>query len=221
VDNPNLSRYVLPGVNGIAAPGKWNVYQPGGRSVSIHAFIGLGASGGVEVAETMPHTFRAWADGVNIDVIQFECCQNLADNEYGLAVYETAVEYTAYLCGLYGIRAEAPYILSHKEAHRLLGATNHGDIENWWPKFGKNMDTFRADVYQKLQENNTMTAKTGDSPSQWAQAATIWAKAEKLFAGDGSGNYDWQRPVTREETAQILRNFQKSILAEISKNALI
>ena len=31
-------------------------------------------------------------------------------------------------------------------------------------------------------------------------------KRKGIFAGDGAGNYGWQKPITREATAQIIYN---------------
>lgn len=47
---------------------------------------------------------------------------------------------------------------------------------------------------------------TGDKPSAYAVAATKWAKEQKIFNGDGRGNYGWQQPVKREDVAVILYN---------------
>lgn len=40
--------------------------------------------------------------------------------------------------------------------------------------------------------------------SDWAKAACQRAIDKGIFAGDGKGNFEWQRPVTREELAAIL-----------------
>ncbi len=53
-------------------------------------------------------------------------------------------------------------------------------------------------------------AGTGDAPSDWAKAATEWAKEQGIFSGDGQGNYGWQQPVTREAVAVILREFARA-----------
>lgn len=46
---------------------------------------------------------------------------------------------------------------------------------------------------------------TGDNPSSWAEEAAEWAKENGLFAGDGKGNYGWQKPTTREQIAAIFK----------------
>ena len=43
-------------------------------------------------------------------------------------------------------------------------------------------------------------------PSAWAKEATDYCKRKGIFAGDGAGNYGWQKPITREATAQIIYN---------------
>ena len=53
-----------------------------------------------------------------------------------------------YLCELYGLTEQD--IICHCEGHDLGIASNHGDVLHWWPKHGKNMDTFRAAVKDKL-----------------------------------------------------------------------
>lgn len=55
----------------------------------------------------------------------------------------------------------------------------------------------------------TDIAGTGDKPSPWAEEATRLAKEQGLFAGDGEGNYGWQKPVTREQLAVIIMRISK------------
>lgn len=47
-------------------------------------------------------------------------------------------------------------------------------------------------------------AGTGDNPSAWAKTATEYCKRKGIFAGDGAGNFDWQKPITREQVAAVL-----------------
>lgn len=55
----------------------------------------------------------------------------------------------------------------------------------------------------------TDIAGTGDNPSGWAKSATDWAKDAGIFAGS-NGNFGWQKALTREQAAVILRNMSKS-----------
>ena len=64
-----------------------------------------------------------------------------------LATYKTAVELFAYLCKKYGLNPTADgVIISHSEGHSRGIASNHGDVEHIWRKFGLTMDQFRKDV---------------------------------------------------------------------------
>lgn len=64
-----------------------------------------------------------------------------------LATYKNAVEQYAYWCKFHGLDPMAGgSILSHKEACAMGIATNHGDPEHLWNKFGLTMNQFRRDV---------------------------------------------------------------------------
>ena len=54
------------------------------------------------------------------------------------------MELCVYLCKQYGLTERD--VICHSEGHRLGIATNHADVMHWFPKHGKSMDTFRADV---------------------------------------------------------------------------
>ena len=58
------------------------------------------------------------------------------------------MELCAYLCKQYGLTEKE--ILCHSEGYTKGIASNHGDVMHWFPKFGKSMDTFRADVKKLL-----------------------------------------------------------------------
>lgn len=62
--------------------------------------------------------------------------------------YKNAVELATYFCRETGLGADK--ILSHKEACAKGIASNHADVEHWFPLFGKSMDGFRADVKKEL-----------------------------------------------------------------------
>lgn len=61
----------------------------------------------------------------------------------------------------------------------------------------------------------TAPAGTGDNPSAWAKTATEYCKRKGIFAGDGAGNFDWQKPITREQVAAVLyRTLERAGLLE-------
>lgn len=74
-----------------------------------------------------------------------------------LATYANAVEFFVYLCKTYGFNPlDSNVILSHHEGNVKGIASNHGDVEHIWNKFGLSMNQFRADV-QKAVAGGTQT----------------------------------------------------------------
>ena len=156
VNNPNLKRYVGPddGLLGVNAAGNhWNQPKPDGREVCVHAFIGKLADGSVATYQTLPWDMRGWHCGGsgNDTHIGFEICEDgLSDANYFEKVYREAVELCAYLCKQYGIKPDKPALICHSEGYALGLASNHADVMHWFPKHGKSMDTFRADVKTEM-----------------------------------------------------------------------
>lgn len=62
--------------------------------------------------------------------------------------YNHAVALAVEFCKQTGL--DSSRVISHKEAHAKGVASNHGDVEHWFPLFGKTMDIFRADVKKEL-----------------------------------------------------------------------
>ena len=64
-----------------------------------------------------------------------------------LATYKYAVELFAYLCQQFGLDPMADgVIISHSEGCKRGIASNHGDVEHLWSKFGLTMQQFRKDI---------------------------------------------------------------------------
>ena len=87
-------------------------------------------------------------------------------------VYNEAVDLCVYLCGLYGLTEQD--IICHCEGHDLGIASNHADVLHWWPKHGKNMDTFRAAVKDKLGGSEPDTPVEPEQPIGKNQGPAIW-----------------------------------------------
>ena len=157
-NNPWLKRY-LPddgqiGVN--QYDNHWDTPLPGGKQVCVHAFIGKLADGSVATYQTLPWYYRGWHAGgiANNTHIGFEICEdNLTDSVYFNKVYTEAVEMCAHLCKQYNLTEKD--IICHSEGHKKGIASNHGDVMHWFPKHGKSMDTFRADVKKLLNPEAT------------------------------------------------------------------
>ena len=153
-NNPYLKRYVGPddGLLGVNQYGNhWNTDKPGGKRVCVHGFIGKLADGSIATYQTLPWEMQGWHGGgaSNSSYIGFEICEDgLSDPVYFSAVYKEAIELCVYLCKQYGLTEKN--IICHCEGFKLGIASNHGDVMHWFPKHGKSMDTFRAEVAKLL-----------------------------------------------------------------------
>ena len=201
-NNPWLKRYVGPddGFLGKNQYGNhWNQDRPDGRAVCAHAFIGKLADGSIAAYQTLPWNHRGWHAGgkANDTHISFEICEDgLNDKTYFNAVYKEAAELCAYLCKQYGLTEKD--VICHSEGYQLGIASNHGDVMHWFPRFGKSMDMFRAEVVGLLSPPG-IPAPGPDEPSPWAKEAWDWAK--------GAGITDGTNPkgaITREQAATML-----------------
>jgi len=167
-NNPNLKRYVGPD-DGLLGKNQynnhWNQDKPDGRQVCVHAFIGKLADGSIATYQTLPWNHRGWHSGsgtkgsANDSHISFEICEDgLTDASYFSAVYKEATELCACLCKEYKLDPIADgVIIGHFEGHKHGIASNHADPGHWFPKHGKSMDTFRADVKKLLTVIETPT----------------------------------------------------------------
>ncbi len=163
-NNPNLKRYVGPD-DGLLGKNQynnhWNQAKPDGRQVCVHGFIGKLADGTIATYQTLPWNHRGWHAGgdANNTHISFEICEDgLTDATYFNKVYKEAVELCVHLCKLYNLTEKK--IIGHYEGYRLGIASNHSDPSNWFPKHGKSMDTFRADVKKLLAEDKKPVPST-------------------------------------------------------------
>lgn len=85
-----------------------------------------------------------------------------------------------------------------------------------WRKWGRlPYIDYTAEAEPVKPAEPTAPAGTGDNPSAWAKAATEYCKRKGIFAGDGAGNFDWQKPITREQVAAVLyRTLERAGLLE-------
>lgn len=236
-NNPYLKRYVQPddGLLGKNSNGNhWNQARPAGKKVCVHAFIGKLADGTIATYQTLPWNLRGWHSGVgrkgsanDMGYIGFEICEDgLTDRAYFNKVYREAVELTAHLCEVYGLDPKKDgVVICHAEGNQRGIASNHGDVLHWFPKHGKSMDDFRADVAAEMGKEDDldmsidemiekMTAKqayqllekasahaaTLPEP-EWSKKEGHWGKAAAAGIVDGTAP---ERPVKRDELAAIL-----------------
>ena len=180
-NNPWLKRYVQPSDNAsdkaelLTKLGK-NQYKNDWNHISVeaglNAWIGKLANGTVATVQTMPWDYRPWGCGsgrrgsCNNGWIQFEICEDaLTDKAYFEAVYKEACELTAYLCKMFSLNPKdsvsfngvsVPVILCHQDSYKLGLGSNHGDVYNWFNKYGKTVDNVRNDVAALMTSSGTI-----------------------------------------------------------------
>ena len=208
-NNPNLRRYVGPndGLLGENQYGNhWNTYHPGGREVCVHAFIGKLADGTIATYQTLPWNHRGWHAGgsANNTHIGFEICEDgLTDYTYFQKVYREAVELCAYLCKEYDLTEQN--IICHSEGYKQGIASNHGDVMHWFPKHGKSMDTFRADVKALLEKEAEPTVD--NDPADWSKDTVAWCVHNGLLQGNEHGDLMLRSPISREQFCVMLKRY--------------
>jgi len=185
-NNPYLRRYIGPD-DGLLGENQynnhWNQLRPGGKQVCAHAFIGKLKNGSIATYQTLPWDHRGWHAGgdANNSHIGFEICEdNLSDASYFNAVYKEATELCAHLCKVYGLTEKD--ILGHYEGFQKKIASNHGDPRHWFSRYGKSMDTFRADVKKLLTEPAASTPPIKKLYRVQVGAYSVKSNAEAMLA---------------------------------------
>lgn len=242
-NNPTLKRYVQPletdpnydelisliGYNRNA--NDWN--RPD-TNACVHGFIGKLADGSIASIQTLPWAMRGWHAGsgttrpsANNTHISFEICEDgLDDPEYFRKVYREAVELTAYLCEQYNLDPLAPeVVICHSEGYRLGMASGHADVEHWFPRFGKSMDDFRADVKAEMEDENMSYEKFKEymeqyereqellPPGGWSADSRAWAEGNGMMKGKGDIDGDEEKDfaykahITREEAVELFYRY--------------
>ncbi len=221
-NNPMLRRYVQPVAS---TPGReelmaqlgtnpnGNHWNRPGLDVCVHGFIGKLADGSVAAVQTLPWNRRGWHAGTgysgksaNDTHISFEICEDgLADPAYFQQAYQTAVELTAMLCKEYGLDPLADgVVMCHCEGFERGVASNHGDVLHWFPRHGKSMDDFRADVDRAMKmkaEDDEMKyyATLKDVP-EWYKPAVQKAVDRGALNGTGGGKLNVSEDLCRTLT---------------------
>jgi uncharacterized protein YeaO (DUF488 family) len=214
-NNPKVCRYV-PGDAEMGLNTADNHWDRPDLTKCVHAFVGKFADGGVGTVQTLPWSHRGWHAGgaANNTHIGFEICEDGLENPvYFAQVYQEAAELTAMLCRQYGLDPlEDGVVICHQEGFRRGVASNHADVLHWFPKMGKPMDDFRAEVARLMKGEDDVTYE------QWKefmeqyrqelgqQPAPDWGekeleRAKELGLTDGSRPQDL---ATRQEVASMI-----------------
>ena len=187
----------------------WHAGAPRGGGVSANnTHISF------EILEPAGHTYQGGA------MIGYDPDKNAA---YFAAVYRNAVELAAMLCAQYGLDPLKPgVVVDHAEGYALGIASNHADVDHWFPRHGKNMDQFRADVAREMKGGQEeMTQETFNQmfraamedwqAEQAAQPVSAWAE-EAWKAAETRGLFDGTAPrtaLTREQAALVLERMER------------
>lgn len=189
-NNTKISRYVQPDDGVLGDNPNNNDWNKSGIKKCVHGFIGKDKNGHIRTYQTLPWDHRGWHAGgkANDTHIGVEICEDdLTHKDYFNAVYKEAVSLFAYLCKKFNLTEKD--IICHSEGHKLGVASNHGDVMHWFPKYGKSMDTFRADVKTALNAlMQSQKPKPAVKPTTKSATKSITQLADEVIAGlHGSG----------------------------------
>ena len=142
------------------------IVEPGGDVYQIlpwdHKGWHCGGAGnnthiGVEMTE--PATIRYTGGGKWV-----ETGDGSNTKSHVLASYKYAVELFACLCKQYHLNPlEDGVVISHAEGHARGIASNHGDVEHIWSKFGLTMAQFRKDIKAAMEGRGSDNMSGTDS----------------------------------------------------------
>lgn len=157
---------------GCNQPDPWIFARLWGNSGDVCPHGVLGYDG--TVIQTLPWYWRGWHAGgaannthIGIEMcepstikytgaVTFTDCNPYATRKFIQGTYNTAVELFAHLCAMYSLDPlEDGVIISHKEGCGRGIASNHGDVEHIWDKYGLSMDKFRLDVKAMMEGVNS------------------------------------------------------------------
>lgn len=222
--NPLLRRYVQPldhDVTNAYSPDRAqlltllgvnrnrNDWNRSNLDACVHAFIGKLDDGSVAVMQTLPWDHRGWHAGTgtsgrsaNDTHISFEICEDdLTDERYFRETFHVAAELVAMLCKQFDLDPmEDGVVICHQDGYKRGIASNHGDIYNWWPRFGYSMDTFRANVANiltKKEEDEMKYYMTLKDVPDWGKAAAQKAVDANALRGDEHGNLNISEDLLR------------------------
>ena len=161
----------------------------------VHAIIEPGG----DVYQLLPWDFRGWHSGggannthIGVEMtepstIKYAGGANWTETGDGddtknhvFATYRYAVELFAYLCQQFGLDPMADgVIISHSEGCKRGIASNHGDVEHLWSKFGLTMQQFRKDIGAAMKGGSaadSLTAIMGKAKAMAGQMASYLKK---------------------------------------------
>ncbi len=172
-----------------------NNWNKSGASACVHAIVEPDG----DVYQLLPWNHRGWHGGgssnnthigvemTEPDTIKYvggatwkEIGDGTNTKAHVLATYKHAVELFAYLCKMFSLDPLADgVIVSHSEGHKRGIASNHGDVEHLWSKFGLSMTQFRKDIKEAMVTDDTSgLTKIMGSSVPTVEQMTVYIKAK-------------------------------------------
>ena len=192
-------------------PWYWRGWHAGGSANNTHI--------GVEMCE--PDCIQYDGSGAGFAVSNWPRAREMTTR-----TYNSAVELFAILCADFNLNPlQDGVIISHNEGGLRGWACRHVDPEHLWKqlKMPYTMDGFRKDVNARLEEikeEREMTQEKFDAMldqafknlaqregHEWSKEAMDWAVGMGLIVGDDKCNTMPQKPLSREESAVIMKRF--------------
>lgn len=96
------------------------------------------------------------------------------------------------------------YDISGKLCPGIIGWNTDSGDESAWLSFKSRMEdeNMTQEKFNQMM-NNYLAELAKKEGSAWSAADREWAIKNGIFAGDGTGQYQWQSFVTREQLAAI------------------
>lgn len=239
-----LHSTATPGVQAEDWYDRWNKK---GIGKSVHFFVdNTGLYQYMECHKRAAHTGGAANDThMGVEMCEPKYLKYTSGSRFTCSNYDLARQYVqqsthyavilfARLCKEYNLNPLEPgVIISHKEAHNLGLASDHGDPEHLWNglKMDYNMNKFRQAVYNELQklireEDEDMDVNRfkelwyemrkefqDNDAGSWSKEARNWAIETGLVQGTGEEEFNgaWEDVLTREQLVAVLHRFAKLI----------
>lgn len=187
------------------------IFAPQSREASSNYGIGLDGRIGMYVEEKD----RSWCTSSGANDHRAVTIEVASDTTHPYAVKEAAFAALLDLCTDICKRNGKKRLLWFGDKEKTLSYTPKDDemiltVHRWFANKacpGEYLYSRHGEIAAEVTKRLTETEKpagTGNNPSEWAREATDYCKRKGIFAGDGAGNFDWQKPITREQVAAVI-----------------
>lgn len=216
-----------------------NTWKSANASVCVHAVVGKDAV----VYQTLPFNRRAWHCGsgskgsgnnmlVSLEMTEpasikytgggqwVETGNGANTKAHVLATYANAVQFFAYVFKKYGLNPlDSNVLMSHHEGNTKGIASNHGDVEHIWKKFGLTMSQFRKDVQKAMKGGNVATKIVDTSSDDTSKQKINTLKGTVTVKYEGSDGINIRKaPSITAKVKEVVKKGYKASVVGISKD---